>query len=55
MSTISIDVEDVSFGYEKSAEILSHISFHAAAGDSIGLVGANGVGKSTLLKLLVGL
>ncbi|MCH5269376.1 MAG: ABC transporter ATP-binding protein [Lachnospiraceae bacterium] len=55
MSHIHIDVENVSFGYEKEKEILSQISFHAAESDSIGLIGANGVGKSTLLKLLVGL
>ena len=55
MSHVHIDVENVSFGYEKGAEILSKISFHAAESDSIGLIGANGVGKSTFLKLLVGL
>lgn len=55
MSHIHIDVENVSFGYEKGKEILKDISFHAGENDSIGLVGANGVGKSTLLKLLVGL
>ena len=55
MSHIHIDVENVSFGYERGQEILSRISFHAAETDSIGIIGANGVGKSTLLKLMVGL
>lgn len=55
MSHIHIDVENVSFGYEKGTEILSQISLHARETDSIGLIGANGVGKSTFLKLLVGL
>ena len=55
MSHIHIDVEHVSFAYEKKKEILKEICFHAGETDSIGLVGANGVGKSTLLKLLVGL
>ena len=55
MSHIHIDVDNVSFGYEKGKEILSQISFHASETDSIGIIGANGVGKSTLLKLLVGL
>lgn len=55
MSHIHIDVENVSFGYEKGKKILSHLSLHAAESDSIGLIGANGVGKSTFLKLLVGL
>lgn len=55
MSNINIDVENVSFGYEKGTEILSQISLHASGADSIGIIGANGVGKSTFLKLLVGL
>ncbi len=55
MSHIHIDVEDLSFRYDKNRPVLDHISFHAAENESIGLVGANGVGKSTLLKLLVGL
>ena len=32
--------------------VLRDIDFHAAPGDSIGLVGINGSGKSTLLKIL---
>ena len=55
MSHIHIDIDKVSFGYEKGKEILKNISFHGGETDSIGLVGANGVGKSTFLKLLVGL
>ncbi len=55
MSHIHIDVENVSFSYDKGREILSGISFHAAEHDSVGIIGANGAGKSTLLKLLVGL
>jgi cobalt/nickel transport system ATP-binding protein len=55
MSHIHIDVENVSFQYECGKEILKDISFHASETDAIGLIGANGVGKSTLLKLLVGL
>ncbi|MCI5530378.1 MAG: energy-coupling factor ABC transporter ATP-binding protein [Blautia sp.] len=55
MSHIRIDVENVSFEYETGKRILKDVSFHAGEGDSIGLIGANGVGKSTLLKMLVGL
>lgn len=55
MNHITVDVENLSFGYEKGSRILSEISLHAAPSDSIGLIGANGVGKSTFLKLLVGL
>lgn len=55
MKETQITVEHVSFRYEKQLDILQDITFSAHASESIGLVGANGVGKSTLLKLLVGL
>ncbi|MGN1167144.1 MAG: energy-coupling factor ABC transporter ATP-binding protein [Lachnospiraceae bacterium] len=55
MSHIHIDLNNVSFGYEKDDYVLKNITFTAHEEDSIGLIGANGVGKSTLLKLLVGL
>ena len=55
MSHIRIDVENLSFQYETGRKILQDVNFHASENESIGLIGANGVGKSTLLKLLVGL
>jgi len=55
MSHIHINFEHVNYSYEKSVPILQDITFTAHENDSIGLIGANGVGKSTLLKLLVGL
>ena len=55
MSHIHIDLNNVSFGYEKGNQVLNNITFTAREEDSIGIIGANGVGKSTLLKLLVGL
>lgn len=55
MNNTTLAVEHVSFGYDNYSAVLNDITFHAEAGESIGLVGANGVGKSTLLKLLVGL
>lgn len=55
MGRIHIDVENVSFSYDGKNRILDGISFSAAEHEAVGLIGANGVGKSTLLKLLVGL
>ncbi len=55
MSHIRIDIKDLSFSYQKNHRILDHISFVAHEKDAIGIIGANGVGKSTLLKILVGL
>lgn len=50
-----IEVSDLSFSYHHNREILSDINFAVHQGETLGLIGANGVGKSTLLKLLVGL
>ncbi len=55
MEQVGIDIEQLSFRYETGVDILKDITFHATGDESIGLIGANGVGKSTLLKMLVGL
>lgn len=55
MSHIHIDIQNLSFAYEKQQPILQNITLHASEHEAIGIIGANGVGKSTLLKLLVGL
>ncbi len=50
-----IDVDHLNFAYDQAGLILSDICFHAEKGETIGLIGANGAGKSTFLRLLVGL
>ncbi len=55
MSHIHISLEHVNYSYDTSNPVLKDITFTAHEHDAIGLIGANGVGKSTLLKLLVGL
>lgn len=55
MSHISVDIKNVTFAYEKSKPVLSDISFHVGENESVGIIGANGAGKSSLLKLIVGL
>lgn len=55
MSHIHINVDNLEFSYDKGKKIIDNISFSAGENESIGIIGANGVGKSTLLKLLVGL
>ncbi|WP_335872638.1 ABC-F family ATP-binding cassette domain-containing protein [Bacillus sp. 2205SS5-2] len=48
-----LKVQDLTIGYHQEP-ISSNIKFQASRGDSIALVGPNGVGKSTLIKTLVG-
>jgi len=49
-----IDIRDVSFSYGESA-VLRHIQLEVHQGEFIGIVGPNAGGKSTLLKLILGL
>src|SRR3989441_2162040 len=48
-----VKFENVSFEYVPGAEVLKHISFHAAAGSTTALVGSSGAGKSTLINLVL--
>lgn len=54
-SEVSIEFRDVSFRYgEDGKDVLSHISFRIEPGQKIALVGNNGAGKTTIVKLLCG-
>jgi cobalt/nickel transport system ATP-binding protein len=48
-------IKDLSFAYEDGIKVLDGLNLAANEGESIGIIGANGIGKSTLMKLLVGL
>lgn len=50
-----INIKHLSFSYNREKNFLKNISFSAENNESIGIVGANGAGKSTILKILVGL
>lgn len=50
-----ITIQDMSFNYPKSRQcVLSHISETLQSGRIYGLLGKNGIGKSTLLRLICG-
>ena len=50
-----IEFDNVSFSYESNAPVIKDLSFKIKDGESVGLIGANGAGKSTIMKLLLGL
>ena len=51
-----IEVKHIWFSYEQWGEfVLKDISFSVEKGEIVGVLGANGVGKTTLLKVLAGL
>lgn len=48
-----LQVEDLGFSYEEK-NILDSVSLKVFRGERIGIIGPNGIGKSTLLKILAG-
>lgn len=50
----SIDFENVSFAYSQKSEVnvLSGINLHIAAGETVGIIGATGSGKTSLVSLI---
>lgn len=55
MNNIMIDINNVDFSYSRHTKLLSGLSLQLEAGRIHGLLGKNGEGKSTLLKLISGL
>lgn len=49
-----ICLKDVSLGYGRDV-VVKNVDFMLSKGDFVALVGANGVGKSTLINTLVGI
>ena len=60
MNVKKIEIEELTFGYgsrdrSQKRHVLEQVTFSVEEQESVGIIGANGVGKSTLLRLLVGL
>ena len=49
-----LEVKDVSFGYTKENILFKDISFALQKGETLGIIGKNGKGKSTLLNVIAG-
>jgi len=50
----AVEMENVSFGYEADKPVLKKLNLSVDAGDRIAIIGENGVGKTTLLRVLMG-
>ena len=55
MSHHKVEVRNLHFSYPDGHEALKDISFTIVHGESVGIIGVNGAGKSTILMLLMGI
>jgi len=53
MSAIALNLQDVTSGY-KASIVLRKLSMTVSGGEAVALLGKNGMGKSTLLKTIMG-
>jgi len=51
---LAVEVENLSFGYDPKVPVIKGFTAAIEAGDKIAIIGENGVGKTTLLRLLAG-
>lgn len=49
----TVDLDSVTFGYKAYEPVLKNVTLHVKPGEMIGLVGASGIGKSTLINLIM--
>lgn len=49
-----VETRNAGFGYQDGADIIRDMNLTVLRGDKIGLVGENGTGKTTLVRLLLG-
>ncbi len=54
MKEKQIELKNITFSYEKN-NVLSDITFDIEKGDYLGIIGPNGGGKTTLIKIILGL
>ena len=52
---VHVRIENVQFQYQNGHQVFDDFSIHAAPGEIIGLVGASGSGKTSLIRMLLGL
>jgi zinc transport system ATP-binding protein len=55
MQQPAVQLEDVGFAYERNKPVLDGVSLEVAPGEFLAILGPNGGGKTTLLKIVLGL
>lgn len=52
---MNFEVQNASFQYKKNHPLLNHINFSIGQSEIMSILGANGVGKTTLLRCMLGM
>ncbi len=52
---VILSINKLSFGYTKEKEVLKDLNLNLKEGEILGILGASGIGKSSLLRIIVGL
>jgi ABC-type multidrug transport system fused ATPase/permease subunit len=52
---VEVHMEDVTFSYEEDSPVFTVPSFNAAPGEMVALIGPSGDGKTTMIRLILGL
>lgn len=55
MTNLIIEIDNLSFSYEKDLTLFKNQSLKIDQGDYVGIIGPNGGGKTTLIRLMMGL
>ena len=50
----AVEIDKLSFGYDGGRKLFNNLDLSINAGDRVAIIGENGVGKTTFLKLLMG-